>query len=341
MKTLTALLLVAALLLGAGVVGAWAENSAPAAGIDYLVLVNKLNPLPEGWEEALQTVTVTNSVGDAVEVEAKAYDAYLALKEDLEANEGIYLELDSARRSVAAQQDIMDRFIEKYGADYAAKTVATPGYSEHHTGLALDLYFKLKGEDGGFTDVYYNEDMVQYPQVWEKIHARLPEYGFILRYLEGREHITGYGYEPWHIRYVDRADIAREITEKDITLEEYLSGTKAPDVAIDLGSSESYTDEELMEAVVQIKCRIATWEGCELHAIRYAGDENCTVENLNWLNGIGGNGSYTAVAKFLTDFHTPVEQAGAWEADTEYTDYEWWLARGEDSGWEIVSQGYC
>ena len=96
-----------------------------------------------------------------------------------------------------------------------------------------------------------------------------------------------------------------------------------------------------MEAVVQIKCRIATWEGCELHAIRYAGDENCTVENLNWLNGIGGNGSYTAVAKFLTDFHTPVEQAGAWEADTEYTDYEWWLARGEDSGWEIVSQGYC
>ena len=85
------------------------ENSSDAGrGIDYLALVNKLNPLPEGWEDALETVTITNSVGDEVEVEKKAYDAYLALKEDLEKNDGIYLELDSARRSVAAQQDIMD-----------------------------------------------------------------------------------------------------------------------------------------------------------------------------------------------------------------------------------------
>ena len=123
------------------------ETDAAAAdkgGIDYLALVNKLYPLPEGWEEALETVTTANSVGDEVEVEARAYSAYLLLKADLEENDGIYLELDSARRSVAAQQDIMGRFTEKYGADYAAKTVATPGYSEHHTGLALDLYFKVK-----------------------------------------------------------------------------------------------------------------------------------------------------------------------------------------------------
>ena len=130
-----------------------------AASIDYLALVNKLHALPDGWEDALETVATGNSVGDEVEVEKKAYEAFLALKADLEENDGIYLELDSARRSVAAQQDIMDRFIVKYGADYAAKTVATPGYSEHHTGLALDLYFKLKNEDGSFTDVYYNEDM--------------------------------------------------------------------------------------------------------------------------------------------------------------------------------------
>ena len=97
------------------------------SNIDYLALVNKLNPLPEGWEETLQTVTITNSVGDEVEVEEKAYAAYELLRADLEENDGIYLELDSARRSVADQQDIMDRFIEKYGADYAAKTGATPG----------------------------------------------------------------------------------------------------------------------------------------------------------------------------------------------------------------------
>lgn len=225
MKSITALPLIAVLLLGIGAMSAGAEKEKFAEGIDYLVLVNKRNTLPEGWEDALQTVTVTNSVGDEVEVETKAYDAYLALKEDLEENDGIYLELDSARRSVAAQQEIMDRFIEKYGAEYAAKTVAVPGCSEHHTGLALDLYFKLKGDDGTFTDVYYNEDLVQYPEIWEKIHARLADYGFILRYPEGKEQITGYGYEPWHIRYLDNADLAKEITEKGLTLEEYLGET--------------------------------------------------------------------------------------------------------------------
>lgn len=225
MKSITALPLIAVLLLGVGAMSAGAEKDESTEGIDYLVLVNKRNALPEGWEDTLQTVTVTNSVGDEVEVETKAYDAYLALKEDLEENDGVYLELDSARRSVAAQQEIMDRFTEKYGAEYAAKTVAVPGYSEHHTGLALDLYFRLKGDDGTFTDVYYNEELVQYPEIWEKIHARLADYGFILRYPDGKEQIIGYGYEPWHIRYLDNADLAKEITEKGLTLEEYLGGT--------------------------------------------------------------------------------------------------------------------
>ena len=202
------------------------KTSALDGQIDYLVLVNQRHSLPDGWEGALKTATVTNSAGDAVEVETKALEAYLALKRDLEEKEGIWPELDSARRSIAGQQEIMDRFIEKYGADYAAKTVAPPGYSEHHTGLALDLYFRLKGGDGRFTDVCENEDLMKYPEIWEKIHARLAGYGFILRYPEGREHITGYGYEPWHIRYVGSAEVAKEITERGITLEEYLGAAE-------------------------------------------------------------------------------------------------------------------
>lgn len=133
--------------------------------------------------------------------------------------------MNSARRSVATQRDIMDRFIEKYGADYAAKTVATPGYSEHHTGLALDIYFRLKDEDGEMADEYYNEDLMRYPEIWAQIHAELADYGFILRYPEGKEQITGYDYEPWHIRYIDSADTAREIMEQGLTLEEYLGET--------------------------------------------------------------------------------------------------------------------
>lgn len=194
-------------------------------GLDYLVLVNKENKLPDDWEARIETATFKNSVGDDVEVEKKAYEAYLKLKDALAA-EGVFVDLDSARRSVATQQEIWDNFMEKYGEVYTKRTVATPGYSEHHTGLALDLYLIIDGED-----VVENEDMIQYPEIWAKIHAKLAQFGFILRYPEGKEAVTGYGYEPWHIRYVDSPAIAREITEKEITLEEYLGKLPVGNVA--------------------------------------------------------------------------------------------------------------
>ena len=305
-----------------------------AGAINYLALVNKLNPLPEGWEEALETVHMTNSIGDDVEVEKKAYDAYLLLKEDLE-KEGVYVDLDSARRSVAEQQRIMDDFTEKYGADYALKTVAQPGYSEHHTGLALDLYLIIDGKD-----VVENEDMIQYPEIWETIHSKLADYGFILRYLENKEHITGYGYEPWHIRYVDDVNIAKEIMASGVTLEGWLGAVNETDVEIDYGTSEIFTPEELAEAAIQIKCTFAGWKGCELHSLRYAGDEADKEENLQWLNSLNEEAGYTHVAEFLTDFHSPVEAEGAWEPDQEYKDYQWWLGRTDDGGWEVVTWGY-
>ena len=311
--------------------------------IDYMALVNKLNALPENWEDLLDTVHITNSVGDDVEVESKAYIAYLKLAYDLAQNDGIYLELDSARRSVEAQQEIMDSFIEKYGADYAAKTVAQPGYSEHHTGLALDLYFKIKNEDGSFTDVYYNEDMEkeEYRGIWDAIHAKLADYGFILRYLEGEEHITGYRYEPWHIRYLDDVEVAREImSQPGMTLEEYLAGEEAPEVSIDLTGSELYTEEELYDAMLAVKCKFAAWDGCELHSIRYAGDEANTEENVAWLNSHEEGTEYTQALELLMNFHTAADSQGAWDPDREYEDYQWWLARTEGGDWEIVDWGY-
>ena len=276
----------------------------------------------------------TNSVGDDVEVEKKAYDAYQALKADLE-KEGVHVDLDSARRSVAEQERIMADFTEKYGADYAKKTVATPGYSEHHTGLALDLYLIIDGKD-----VTENEDMVGYPEVWDKIHAKLAEHGFILRYLEGDEHITGYGYEPWHIRYLDDAAIAKQIADAGITFEEYKAGKVYPEVAYDFGNSGLYTREQLAEAAVQAKCEFATFAGCELHSLRYAGDECSTPENLAWMNSLDQGKNYTQVCELLADFHSPVQGGGAWEADKEYTSYQWWLARADDGGWQLLTFGY-
>ncbi|MBQ3428960.1 MAG: M15 family metallopeptidase [Mogibacterium sp.] len=199
------------------------ETTEETSGIDYMALVNKENILPDGWEEALNITTITNSVGDEVQVESKAYEEYCALKEEVEKDlEGyekgeVKLELDSARRSIEEQQKIWDDFMEKYGEEYTVSHVAVPGFSEHQTGLALDLYFTIDGKD-----IYENEDLVQYPDIWEAIHARLAEHGFILRYLDGKDDITGYAYEPWHIRYIDDPEVAKEIMDKGITFEEYL-----------------------------------------------------------------------------------------------------------------------
>ena len=113
-----------------------------------------------------------------------------------------------------------------------------------------------------------------------------------------------------------------------------------PTVAIDCGDSKLYTQAELEAAVEKIKTEFTDWEGCELHSIRYAGDENCTEENLKWMNELNADGNYTQVAEFLMDFHSPMEQIGAWEADREYTDYQWWLARSADGGWDILTFGY-
>ena len=91
--------------------------------------------------------------------------------------------------------------------------VAYPGQSEHQTGLAMDV----SSQSVGFT---LEEDFGQAKEgIWLKDNAH--KFGFIIRYGKDNTHITGYSYEPWHIRYVGK-DVANEIYEKNITLEEFL-----------------------------------------------------------------------------------------------------------------------
>lgn len=296
---------------------------------DYMVLVNKLNPLPESWESSIKTITFTNSLGEEVEVENNAYNAYLSLKEDLE-TVGVFVDVDSARRTIAEQQSIMDSFTEEYGADYALKTVATPGCSEHHTGLALDLYLNINNKD-----VYINEDMMNETEIWSTIHSKLAEHGFILRYPKNKEHITGYGYEPWHIRYIDDADTAKEIMSKGITLEEYLGAVDTYDVDIDLSGSELFTEEELDEAAIQIKCTFATFDRCELHSLRYTGDQSNSTEALEKVKAIDDSADYIETIEFVTAFNSPEDGF-----DKEITDYKWRLAREDGKGWQLIEYGY-
>ena len=108
-------------------------------------------------------------------------------------------------------------FEEKYGIDYTRTYVAVPWYSEHHTALAIDICIIKDG-----VLIYENDDMMAEPEIFAKVHAKLADYGFILRYLEWKEDITWYGYEPWHLRYVWSVDVAKEIMDNWLTLEEYL-----------------------------------------------------------------------------------------------------------------------
>lgn len=320
-----------------------ADSSAKEEGtvIDYMVLVNKESRLPEGWEDALQEdlVKIKNSQDLDVAVEKASYDAYLELKAALEEKD-IHVDLDSAYRSVAEQQTIWDDFTEKYGKEYTRTHVAVPGYSEHQTGLALDLYLQIDGKD-----IVENEDLVQYPEVWEKIHKKLADYGFILRYLPGKADITGYSYEPWHIRYVGDKAVAKEITDKGITLEEYLDKIPATAASIDYKESKVYSKEDMDAAILVVKKEFENWKGCELHSISYAGDQCNSDENISWAKELkDGKKEYAQVIQFTMDFHSPKEEDllkdTAWEPDSEYEDYQWYLARENGGEWELVSSGY-
>ena len=189
---------------------------------DYLVLVNKYSKLPDDWEQNVELVTTKNAWDEDIKVEKKAFEQYKKLKEEVDndlKDLKTTIELDSTYRSVKEQQDLWDEWSKdpEKGIDYVKKYVAVPGYSEHHTGLAIDICIKKDGKL-----IFDNDEMIAERQIFSKVHAKLSKYGFILRYLEKRDDITGYAYEPWHLRYVGSSEIAKEIMDKDITFEEYL-----------------------------------------------------------------------------------------------------------------------
>lgn len=141
-------------------------------------------------------------------LDARAYEDYLRLHECAK-KDGFVLVVDSAYRSYEYQETILQNYIKSKGEEYAFKFVAPPGASEHQTGLAIDF--------SAFHNGVFDENLTEEEIEWLKKHAY--QFGFILRYPEGKEDITGYSYEPWHYRYV--GELSFLLHEYDITLEEY------------------------------------------------------------------------------------------------------------------------
>ncbi len=181
----------------------------------YLTLVNKTHRLPEDWPERITLVSAKNAMHETYQLESETLKHFLALRDSL-LNDNIGIEVESAYRSVEEQKELWAEFEKDYGMTYCEQFVAVPGYSEHHMGLAVDICFVQDGQ-------VMEEHAPGKEAMFDRVHAVMPEYGFILRYPLGKELITGYGYEPWHLRYVG-AEAAKEIAARGITLEEYLKG---------------------------------------------------------------------------------------------------------------------
>ena len=188
---------------------------------DYLVLVNKENKLPDNWEKIAELVEVKNSFGKFLKIEKETLEKFNELRADL-LKEWVDIELDSAYRSFSIQNEFFEKFKEEYGEEYASNYAAPAGYSEHHTWLAIDIC--LKKENGEV--ISENHEMIVELWVFDRVHKKMVDYGFILRYPDGKDSITWYSYEPRHLRYIWDVNVAKEITENWLTLEEYLNNKK-------------------------------------------------------------------------------------------------------------------
>lgn len=190
-------------------------NNKKSGHPDYLVLVNEDTPFDPAFLETIELVEIKNVRGQDTLIEKETWNACQQLTKALE-KAGVQAGPGGVFRTVAYQQELMDRFTREKGPEYARKFVAIPGRSEHHTGLAVDLLPFIEGQwRSDHPSLFAAAD------IFAKIHPLLPEFGFILRYPAGKEQITKISYEPWHIRYVGK-DAAREMTEKGLTLEEYV-----------------------------------------------------------------------------------------------------------------------
>lgn len=181
----------------------------------YKVLVNKENKIKDNYLSKIELINTKDVDNLDIQVEKETYHAYLKLKKFLE-TKNIIIGISSAYRSKEYQQEIYDSFVKDYGKDYADKFVAPVGCSEHHTGLAIDINIKVNGawpKD--------NYELMKQENMFKTIHKYLSTYGFILRYPDEKEDITGYPYEPWHIRYTGEI-VAKIIESNNYTLEEYL-----------------------------------------------------------------------------------------------------------------------
>lgn len=160
--------------------------------IDGVLVVNKTYSVPQDY-----------APGDLTPECMEAFNSLVAAA----AEDGLNIFVVSGYRSFETQRNIYNRYCDRDGQERADTYSARPGFSEHQTGLAIDV----NSVSFSFANTAEGQ--------W--IASNSYKYGFIVRYMQGKEDITGYAYEPWHIRYVGVA-MAQAIYDSGLCLEEYL-----------------------------------------------------------------------------------------------------------------------
>ena len=109
---------------------------------------------------------------------------------------------------------------------------------------------------------------------------------------------------------------------------------------INYGASEIYNQTEMNAAIKIIKKQFGKWKGCKLHNIRYAGDAANNAENLKWLNDLRQNENFVQCIEFFSDFYVSPKTNTTFNPDSEYKNWQWWLARSDGGKWQLVTFGY-
>lgn len=170
------------------------------------VVVNKKHKLPSDYTPVLANVEGSKLRPEAAEaLQLMFADARSA---------GHDIKVISGYRSYSTQVSVYNNYVSQYGRAQADTFSARPGHSEHQTGLAVDV-----GYANGYCELEICLGQTDFG-IWLELNA--PSYGFIIRYPEGKEALTGYQYEPWHLRYVG-TDLAEAIDASAQTLDQYLN----------------------------------------------------------------------------------------------------------------------